>query len=125
MAKAGKMDVRNKSLIFQNPAARRFYQAVQAATTQLGMGYKLNNEELRAWAKKQFESDPDGSYQWALENAYENAPLSLEDQALIYQVMENMFEENGPFIDRPSLPNDKAALAVYIDAFRSDKGREL
>jgi hypothetical protein len=125
MAKAGKMDVRNKSLIFQNPAARRFYQAVQAATTQLGMGYKLNNEELRAWARKQFESDPEGSYEWALENAYDNAPLRVEEQALLFEVMDRMFAENSPFIDRPSLANDKTALATYIDATRSDEGRRL
>jgi len=125
MAKAGKMDVRNKSLIFQNPAARRFYQAVQAATTQLGMGYKQNNEELRAWARKQFDSDPEGSYEWALESADDISPLREEEQALLIEVMERAFEENSQFLDRPGIKTEKTTLAKYVDETRSRSGRNL
>ncbi len=120
-----KIDARNPSLIFKNPAARRFYQAILVARAELGMRTYISDKELQDFARKQFDSDPEGVYEWALDKADEGESLNDEEQAVLFELFDRAQADDSPFINRPGFDQEMVKLGHYIRESRGTTGRML
>jgi hypothetical protein len=120
-----KIDARNPSLIFKNPAARRFYQAILVARAELGMRTYISDKELQDFARKQFNSDPEGVYEWALDKADEGESLNDEEQAVLFELFDRAQADDSPFINRPGFDQEMVKLGHYIRESRGTTGRML